>query len=102
NTVHVVAERIPDNGTAALASLTTVINADYPVSSNAITVILPTFGATEGYIVTLTAGTGGSPPAPVGTSETVTIDMSLDNGPVTYKASGFLHYGWRGTVASGA
>jgi hypothetical protein len=93
NTVHVVAERIPDNGTAALPSLTTVINADYPVVGNTITIILPTFGATEAYIVTLTAGTGGSPPSPVSTSETVTIDMSLDGGPVTYRASGFMHHG---------
>jgi len=92
-TVRVVAERIPDNGTSALASLTGVINADYPVVGNTITIILPTFGATEAYIVTLTTGTGGSPPSPVSTTDNLTIDMSLDGGPVTYRGSGFLHHG---------
>jgi len=93
NTVRVVAERIPDNGLSALTAPTPVINADYPVVSNTVTVTLPTFGATEAYTFTLTQGTGGSPPAPVSTTETVTIAMHLDGGAVTYRGSGFLHHG---------
>lgn len=59
--IHVVAERIPDSGSNALTSPTQMIKADYAVVNNELTVILPRFGGSDAYTITLTAGTiGGS------------------------------------------
>lgn len=72
-TVRVVAQRIPDSGSSALASPTTVIDTNYTITNNEITVILANFSGSEGYTISLTPGTG----AGGGTTDTTPPTVSL-------------------------
>jgi len=62
SSVHVHAEQIPYSGTNALSVPTPVIDADYTVSGNQLSVLLPNFGGLDAYTVRLTGSTGDSTP----------------------------------------
>jgi len=54
--VRVVAKRIPDSGSSSLSGPTTVVDADYAVSNDSVSVTLPDFGYSDAYIIKLSRG----------------------------------------------
>lgn len=53
--IHVRAERIPDSGWTALDKPVVQLDADCPISRDALTITLPSFGPSDAYLVTLSA-----------------------------------------------
>jgi hypothetical protein len=67
---HVLVEKMP-TGTTQVTAPTVISNANMAVSGNALTVVINWTTATDGYVITLTPGTGSGPtPTPAGPTPT--------------------------------
>ncbi len=62
--VHVKVEHIPNSEYDAMSSPTVVIDTDYSVVSDQVTVDLSNVGARDAFAIELTAPSGGNPPGP--------------------------------------
>jgi len=71
--VHVVAYSLPNDNGSGSSGPTQVISADYPVSSNSVSVTIPNMGSNDVAIVQLTpgAGSGSTRPSPPVVSQLV-------------------------------
>ena len=82
--VRVVAQRIPDSNTGALASPTTVFDTNYTVTNDSFTVSLPNFSLSEAYILRLSPA-GGT--APDNSAPTVSLSAPAGNSTVSNTVS---------------